>query len=466
MKLKIIASALAIGAPLLTAAQIVHTESGVVRGVRAGDLVAFKGLPYAAPPVGPLRWKPPARAARWDGTRAADVFAPACPQDPAAFATMGEKPLPTAEDCLYLNVWTPSVAPRKAAPVMVWIHGGGFSAGGTGTPMFDGAALASRGIVVVTVAYRLGALGFLAHAELSGESPSGVSGNYGLQDQLAALEWVQRNAHAFGGDPANVTLFGESAGAMSVSLLAASPRAARLFQRVIAQSGAAFAPARTDTEGGTPLLARSLAEARGAAFIARLGTHSMAEARQLPAEVVIRSAVEQRTQFAPVSDGVLVAGDAWADYVSGRYNHTPVIVGFNGDEGGLFVQSMQPDAFHRQISREFGPASRGAASRVSSGIGCASAAVGTPASGRFDVCLAGMDLGAAADAIPWRPGLCLSQRACAAVAARASVPWRRRISWIGTRPGIWQSGRAAVAPGGPARLRYDDELLGEFRAHR
>lgn len=340
--------------PVLTVAQMVTTESGAARGVRTGDVVAFKGLPFAAPPVGELRWRPPSRHPQWSGVRNADAFAPACPQDTTMFVTLGEKPLPTAEDCLYLNVWTRSVAPPVLAPVMIWIHGGAFMTGGTGTPLFDGAALAARGVVVVTVAYRLGALGFLAHPELRDESPRGVSGNYGLQDQLAALEWVQRNARVFGGDPRNVTLFGESAGAMSVSVLAGSSRAQGLFQRVIAQSGAAFAPARTDREGGLPFVAPPLAEAQGAAFVARLGMHSIAEARKLPADALVQAASERRAEFRPVRDGDLVARDTWADYEAGHYNHTPVIVGFNGDEGGLFVQSMSAEAFRAQVAIEYG----------------------------------------------------------------------------------------------------------------
>ena len=194
----------------------------------------FRGIPYAAPPVGELRWMPPLPAPAWDGVRSAREFSGACPQGPG-LAQMMDVALPEpSEDCLYLNVWSGAVGADAKRPVMVWIHGGGLSLGWGHQPMYDGVRLAQQGVVLVSINYRLGALGFLSHPLLDGED--GVSGNYGLMDQVAALEWVQRNIAAFGGDPANVTIFGESAGGTSVYALLASPHSKGLFHQAIAQS--------------------------------------------------------------------------------------------------------------------------------------------------------------------------------------------------------------------------------------
>jgi para-nitrobenzyl esterase len=219
----------------------VMTDAGAVEGVAEGEIVAYKGIPFAAPPVGDFRWREPQPVAPWTGVRNADHFSPVCVQ--RGIYPDDAPPEPMSEDCLYLNVWTAAGTGQGVRlPVMVWIYGGGLVNGTASTPLYDGAALARRGVIVVTANYRLGALGFLAHPDLTRESSNHLSGNYGLLDQLAALKWIQRNIAAFGGDPANVTVFGQSSGAISISILTVSPLARGLFRRAIAQSGGLFEP--------------------------------------------------------------------------------------------------------------------------------------------------------------------------------------------------------------------------------
>ena len=237
--------------------EVVETAYGKVRGAFAdgtqdGAVLAYKGIPFAAPPVGDLRWKPPAPPTPWEGERDATEFGASCHQAPAADEGFYAQPeLTESEDCLFLNIWAPADRVDAGSPVMVWIYGGGFMVGSSSLPLYDGEALARAGVVVVTVNYRLGLLGFFAHPALSAESPNGASGNQGLYDQVAALEWVRDNIAAFGGDPANVTIFGESAGSISVCYLAATPLADGLFQKAIGQSGGCFArhASLTSTEG-------------------------------------------------------------------------------------------------------------------------------------------------------------------------------------------------------------------------
>ncbi len=240
-------------------------ESGVLSGVNEGDVEAFLGIPYAEPPVGSLRWRPPRSPAPWAGTRAADHFSASCMQRPRSvgpwtpeYRSAG----PLSEDCLTINVWTPAKTGTERLAVMVWIHGGSFKSGSASVPLYDGRKLAARGIIVVTLNYRLGVLGFLAHPQLTAESGQHVSGNYGLMDIIAALKWVQRNIAAFGGDAQRVTLAGQSAGAYAVDLLEASPDATALFHQVITESGSA----------GRDIRWRSLNEAqiRGARYLQAL----------------------------------------------------------------------------------------------------------------------------------------------------------------------------------------------------
>ncbi|MDP3378936.1 MAG: carboxylesterase family protein, partial [Brevundimonas sp.] len=214
----------------------VRLENGTVQGAVAGDIVAFKGLPYAAPPVGERRWRPPAPAANWEGTRDATTYGAICIQAPAN-GDPGVGPLPMSEDCLTLNVWAP-VERAEPLPVMVWIHGGGYNNGSGTAALYDGSALARRGVVVVTINYRLGRLGFFDHPALAADRPADEpAGNYGVMDQIAALEWVHDNIAALGGDPGNVTIFGESAGGVAVTQLMIAPSARGLFHKAIVQSG-------------------------------------------------------------------------------------------------------------------------------------------------------------------------------------------------------------------------------------
>ena len=231
---------------------VVETSPGALAGERVAgheEVLVFRGVPYAEPPVGDARWRPPTAKAAWEGTRAATTFGAACWQRPTpdtSIYTRGD--LERDEDCLYLNVWTAAADAAEARPVMVWFHGGGHSGGWGSARVFDGTALAQKGVVLVTINYRLGAFGFLAHPALSAESPHGSSGNYGLLDKVAALEWVRDNAAAFGGDPGNVTIFGQSAGSWSVCYLMASPLAAGLFHKAIGHSGGCFRGGRPDLE--------------------------------------------------------------------------------------------------------------------------------------------------------------------------------------------------------------------------
>ena len=350
--LTLIAAAMLIAAavPAARAAEPVATDKGLVQGVDENGLAVYKGIPFAAPPVGDLRWRSPEPPAAWSGVRKADAFAPVCPQPDGANAALGMPVLPSSEDCLYLNVWTPvSLFSSRRAPVMVWIYGGGFSSGGTGLPSYSGAPLAKKGVVVVSIAYRLGALGFLAHPDLSAESGHG-SGDFGLLDQIAALKWVKANIAAFGGDPDNVTIFGESAGGISVSMLAASPLAKGLFQRAISESGGSFAPARTANQGGTNTPSLAVAEQQGAKFIQGLGAASIADARKIPADTILKAG----GRFWPVMDGYVIPGDQYELYAAGQYNDTPILIGTNADEGALFPQAPNAAAYVAGVKAAYG----------------------------------------------------------------------------------------------------------------
>ena len=272
-----LACVLAAAANLATAgvAQQVMTESGTISGVSAIGLSVYKGVPFAAPPVGDLRWRPPMPAAPWIGTRKADAFAPACMQ--VGVSMPGETPPVVSEDCLYLNIWTPAKTAHEHLPVIVWIYGGGYINGSASMPLYWGDRLARKGVIVVTIAYRLGPLGFLALPELTRESLHHSSGNYGLMDQIAALEWMQRNIATFGGDPKNVTIAGQSSGSISVSILMASPLARGLFHRAIGESGGLFEPLQL---GPKFLLAN--AEHDGEKYAVSLGAPSPKELRRLP----------------------------------------------------------------------------------------------------------------------------------------------------------------------------------------
>ena len=339
-----------------THAQIgdVSVTGGRVTGVIANGIAAFKGIPFAAPPVGPLRWKAPQPVAPWSGAKQATAFAPGCIQD-VGLARLFGAPDAISEDCLYLNVWTPAKSASERLPVMVWIYGGAFSSGMTSIPAYDGAPLAEQGVVIVSVSYRVGPFGFLAHPDLSRESGKG-SGNYGLQDQIAGLRWVKDNIAKFGGDPNRVTIFGESAGGMSVSMLAASPAARGLFHRAISQSGGHFGPARVAGEGGAASPPLEGAERIGQTFLKRLGAADLKTARELPAERVQGApGAGLQGAFWPVFDGDVLPGDQYALYEAKRFHDTPVLIGTNSDEGVTFVAgNTPPAAFEKFVRTAYG----------------------------------------------------------------------------------------------------------------
>lgn len=248
-------AAAGVGAPP-TLAQMTGTavQQGRVAGTKHGEVAAFLGVPFAAPPTGERRWKPPAPASSWNGVRKADALPASCQQGvtPNGFGPWTHEYVVTSavsEDCLYLNVWTPAKTSGEKLPVLVWIHGGGFSGGSASVPIYDGSKLAAKGVVVIAINYRLGLYGFLAHPALTAESPAHASGNYGLLDQVAALQWIKANVAAFGGDPDRVTIAGQSAGAMSVHHLIASPLAKGLFAQAIAQSGSGTGVTAGDRAG-------------------------------------------------------------------------------------------------------------------------------------------------------------------------------------------------------------------------
>ena len=324
-----LACVLAAAASLATAAvaQQVLTESGTISGVSANGLSFFKGIPFAAPPVGDLRWRAPVHAAPWKGTRKADAFAPACMQ--VGVSMPGETPPAVSEDCLYLNIWTPAKSAHEHLPVIVWIYGGGYINGSASMPLYWGDQLAQKDVIFVTIAYRLGPLGFLALPELARESPHHSSGNYGLMDQIAALEWVHRNIAAFGGDPKCVTIAGQSSGSISVSILMASPPAKGLFQRAIGESGGLFEPLQL---GPKFLLAN--AEQDGEKYAASLGAGSVKELRQLPANLLTGNA---GGIVHPVIEPYVLPLTPYEAFVSGQQNDVPLLIGSNADEARALV---------------------------------------------------------------------------------------------------------------------------------
>ncbi len=306
---------------------IVSVTGGRVEGVTADGVTSFKGIPFAAPPVGTLRWRAPQPVQPWAGIKQADHFAASCWQTlaPAGFGPWTHEYSvqgPVSEDCLYLNVWTP--ARRRAhLPVLFWIYGGGFIGGSGSVPIYNGSALASQGIVVVTVNYRLGVFGFMAHPALTREAHGAPPGNFGLQDLIAALRWLHRNASAFGGDPGKITIAGQSAGAIAVHDLIASPLASGLFARAIAESGLpSLAPA--------PSLAR--AERAGEAFARSHGATSLAQLRALAPERLAAGPATAALQFSPIVDGVLLPESPEIARIAGPLNDTPILVGMNADE--------------------------------------------------------------------------------------------------------------------------------------
>ncbi|TNE63631.1 MAG: carboxylesterase/lipase family protein [Alphaproteobacteria bacterium] len=306
---------------------VVKAPAGAVEGETRGGLNVFKGIPYAQAPIGDLRWKPPVPLAAWDGVHAAHDFGPACLQPEPNPKSIYSWDLPSkSEDCLSLNIWAPKKA--KKAGVFVWIHGGALRAGSSLEPMYDGARLAEEGILVVSINYRLGVLGYMAHPELSAESPDHVSGNYGLLDQIAALKWVQDNIAAFGGDPENVTVAGESAGALSVMYLMASPEAHGLFAKAIAQSAYMIS---------TPALKEKVfgqvpAEAMGGWLAGQLGAGSLADLRAMDGAELTNAALKTGYFPSGTIDGKVLPHQLVETFDRGEQAPVPVLTGFNSGE--------------------------------------------------------------------------------------------------------------------------------------
>jgi para-nitrobenzyl esterase len=355
-----------LGSSVAAADGPVRVEGGLISGVTdvKSGVTAFKGVPFAAPPTGDLRWRPPAAVKSWEGVRQSDKYSAPCLQTafPGGSPELDEVlrlPGTPNEDCLYLNVWSAAKSASERRPVMVWIHGGALVIGSPAVLATDGAALAKKGVVLVSINYRLGAFGFLAHPELTKESAHHSSGNYGLLDQLAALRWVQKNIAQFGGDPGNVTIFGESAGSWSVNLLVASPLGKGLFHRAIGESGALLVGV-----GSEPALSansRALAEAEqgGVALAKRLGVQTLSALRAKTGEEILKATAAPGNAagagFGATVDGWVVPERPDRIFEAGRQNDVPILVGSNDNEGALlFAQSVQAAAARDQAARTYG----------------------------------------------------------------------------------------------------------------
>ena len=328
-------SGLVLTATAWSASDPVRVEQGLLSGTagKSPDIQVYRGIPFAAPPVDDLRWKPPQPAAHWQGVREAKEYGPACwqTQYPGGSIYVSKLP-PLSEDCLTLNIWTGAKSAKDKLPVMVWIHGGGFTRGTGTSTSYDGENFARKGVVLVTINYRLGIFGFLAHPALTAESSHHASGNYALLDQIAALEWVKKNIAAFGGDPRNVTIFGESAGSWAVNCLMASPLAKGLFQRAIGESGGQFSPMKSLAD----------AEKAGRQFAASLGVSADADAlkalRAKPAEELLKAS--DTPTASPDVDGWVLPEEINTIFAAGKQNDVPLIVGSNADEGTTLAPQL------------------------------------------------------------------------------------------------------------------------------
>jgi para-nitrobenzyl esterase len=336
-------------------APTISTADGSVSGVRHQAANAYLGIPFAQPPVGALRWKPPAKPAAWSGVRDGSQFGTNCYQDPPGhFGPYTDEfliQLPVSEDCLYLNVWTPAKAAKGKLPVILWLHGGGHGSGSGSIPIYNGAGLASKGVVVVSANFRLGPFGYLAHPELTAESTRHTSGNYGLLDQIAALQWVKANAARFGGDPSRVTIMGQSAGAADVHALIMAPEAKGLFVRAIAESGAGRA---------APL---AEAEAQGQTIAFKAGAHSLAELRATPADAIQRasagppplSGAPPGPRFGLVIDGQVLPADP-SDPAAPVASNVPLLAGYTSDDIGTSPLDTKTSAadFEKTVRQRYG----------------------------------------------------------------------------------------------------------------
>lgn len=336
----------------------VTVENGILEGSQNSDgsVRAFKGIPFAAPPIGDLRWREPQPAAAWTGVRKADKFGPACLQT-NVFGDIYFRDAQPSEDCLNLNIWLPAKPASKKLPVLLWFYGGGFVAGANSEARYDGENLAKKGVIVVEPNYRLGVFGFFAHPELTKESPHAASGNYGLLDQVAALQWVVKNISAFGGDPKQITIGGESAGSLSVSALMASSLSKDLFERALGESGAFFAEG---VNNGIQVKTLAEAEKQGADFSKSVGAESLAQMRAKPATELLEAAAKQNRGFGfgPDIDGYYLNRDVETIYAQGQQSHVPLLAGWNADEGKLSIlfspQKPTAKSFSEQAHTRFG----------------------------------------------------------------------------------------------------------------
>jgi len=323
----------------------IKVEQGIVQGTIEDSLRVFKGIPFAAPPLGDLRWKAPQPAPKWEGIKLTTEYAPAAFQG-------GNPPSGKSEDCLYLNIWTPAKSAKEKVPVLVWIYGGGFSFGSTSDPVHNGEHLARKGVVLVSIAYRVGQLGFLAHPELSSENPNKVSGNYGLLDMIAGLQWIQKNIAAFGGDSNKVTIFGESAGGIAVSMLCASPLAKGLFHGAISQSGGSFGPTRPTTYPGENMKTLQQAEQAGIEYAQKVGAATIADLRKIePDKLPMGMGMGGAW---PIVDGIVIPDDQYLLYEAGKYNDVPILVGYNSDEGASFSREKTPEEYFAGVKTRYG----------------------------------------------------------------------------------------------------------------
>jgi len=331
----------------------IRTDHGNLKGVfnQGTGVYAYKGIPFAKAPTGDLRWKAPEPAEAWEGTLNATEFGAICMQgEPVPFSMWTREFIAPSgnmsEDCLNLNIWTKEGRVDSNRPVIVFIHGGGFSSGSGSVPIYNGEKMAEKGVVFVTINYRVGIFGFLAHPELTKESGNNSSGNYGLMDQIAALKWVQNNISSFGGDPNNVTITGQSAGSFSVNYLVASPLTSELFHRAIAESGAAMLPsARLMMDNSL-----SSAEVKGEEALSLLGVNSISELRQLTADSLLTVQGQIGT---PIIDGYVLPKPVHTIFSDGNYNDVPLLTGWNEDEGFSFGPPPTAESFRKNIQERY-----------------------------------------------------------------------------------------------------------------
>jgi para-nitrobenzyl esterase len=330
--------------------EVLQVEGGKIKGYQQDNILIFKGIPFATPPVGNLRWKAPQAVQAWSGIKDCSAFSASPMQDaPIPFMFWSSEFLipkePISEDCLYLNVWTPAKKQAKKRPVFVYIYGGGFRSGGTACPIYDGKAMAEKDVIFVSINYRVGIFGFLAHPALSKESPNQSSGNYALMDMQAALRWVQKNIEAFGGDPKNVTIAGQSAGAFAVNFLTASPLSKGLFHKAIAQSGGRFyiTPSR-------PQQQLAEAEKAGEKWAKDLNCSSLDELRAKPASELLKA---QGYPGSPIVDGYVLSQSIYDTFAAGKQLDIPTIVGWNADDK-LYLKAIKKEAFITQLEQRFG----------------------------------------------------------------------------------------------------------------